>query len=282
MKGTNREMHLIDIDMDKCIKDGLCAEVCPSGIIAFDEEKGPKVRSRLASYCIGCGHCVSVCPTGALDNERNPLAEQPPSPLVSPFDPDAALVFLRMRRSIRRYKDEPLSEELLLRLLEASRFSPSGHNTQGISFIVARGKEPVRRMAELVVEWMRTLVEAKDELAAKFHMAGLIKAWDRGEDQILRNAPAVIVAHAPSDLSPAQPTTYLKLEYVELYAPVLGLGTCWAGFAQACARQYTPLSDYLGIPEGHSVTGMMMVGRPRFPFRRLPARNSLEVAWLGE
>jgi ferredoxin len=58
-----------------CVKCGICAEVCPIGIIGLDES-GPKLLSPAA--CVRCGHCVASCPHAALDHSLAPLAAQVP------------------------------------------------------------------------------------------------------------------------------------------------------------------------------------------------------------
>lgn len=275
-------MGLIEVDLEKCRKCGICVETCPIGVLALDAKKGPKVKSLSSRFCVGCGHCVAICPHGALDNVRNPLAGQAPLPAGAPPDPQTALGFLRFRRSIRCYRQEPVSRDLTLRLLEASRYAPTGHNSQGISFLVLDNCESIRKAGGMVIDWMRELLAAGSELASIYHVAGIIKAYEKGEDRIFRNAPLAIVAKADGELLPAQPSTYLKLEYMELYAPALGLGTCWAGYAQACARQYAPFREFLGIGENETVTGILMAGRPAYAFCRLPERDPLEVSWHGE
>ena len=58
-----------------CVKCGLCAEVCPIGIIGMTDA-GPNLLSKNA--CVRCGHCVAVCPHAALDHSLAPLAGQAP------------------------------------------------------------------------------------------------------------------------------------------------------------------------------------------------------------
>lgn len=274
-------MSLITVDKEKCTRDGICVEACPVSLLSLDQEEGPRLLPGMGQYCIGCGHCVAACPQGALDNRKNPLAEQVPIPPGLSLEPDTAAIFLRSRRSIRRYRDEPVPRKKILKLLDIARFAPSGHNSQGISYLVVEGREHLDRIREIVVEWMRGLVETTPEVANRYHMPAIIRAHEQGKDRILRGAPNLIVAHAPKNLAPAAVSTILALEYVELYAPVLGLGTCWAGYTQSCAMQAPALSEYLRIPADRSITGILMAGIPRFSYYRLPARNPLEVAWFG-
>jgi len=276
------EMALLRVDKQKCEKEGICVDVCPLGILALDADKGPVVRPGMTRFCIACGHCSAACPHGALDNVRNPLSRQELLEHFPVIDPGTALTFLRSRRSIRCYKEDPVPRELTLQLLQAARYAPSGHNSQGVGYLIVESRRALNRICKIVLDWMGEMVRTGSELANRLHMSGIIKAHQRGEDRILRKAPQLIVATARKELRAAPVTTCLALEYVELYATSLGLGTCWAGFAQICARQYPALPDFLKIPENRVITGMMMVGFPKYAFHRMPERNPLEVAWLGE
>jgi nitroreductase len=72
-----------------------------------------------------------------------------------------------------------------------------------------------------------------------------------------------------------------SLAYLELYAPALGLGSCWAGIFELCAFSgHEPLLKLFNIPEGKKITGAVMVGYPQYRYQRLTDRNPLEVAFL--
>jgi nitroreductase len=105
---------------------------------------------------------------------------------------------------------------------------------------------------------------------------------NNGYDVILREAPSLIVATAPREMGMmAHENARFALEYVELYATTLGLGTCWAGFVElAAGGNYQPLLAELRLPEGMAVAGAMMAGYPRYTFKRLVDRNPLQVTWV--
>ncbi len=274
-------MSLIRVDVDKCSRDGICIEVCPLGILCADGEGRPQLLSPLAKYCIGCGHCSAVCPNGALENLKNPLRDQSVIPENYVPEPAQSELFLRSRRSIRNYKNEPVAREKVVQLLNIARFAPSGHNSQGISYLIVDEAKDLARLREIIVEWMREARQSSPELSAYLNFPALIAAYGKGKDPVLRHAPLLIAAHAPAGLITAQPSTVLCLEYAELFAPSLGLGTCWAGIAHRCAQTFPAFSEFLKIPADRKITGILMAGYPRYGYHRLPARNPLEVTWLN-
>ena len=273
-------MSLIKVDSEKCSRDGICVEVCPLGLLSLDPEGKPEMGPGPARYCIGCGHCVAACPTGALDNRKNPISKHTEIPEQFSPDPAQSAAFLRRRRSVRRYKDEPVPRDEMLRLLDIARFAPSGHNSQGISYLVVEGRENLMSLSKIVVEWMREVMKLSPEMGERFNMPAVIRAHELGEDRVLRGAPHIIVAHAPEGLIAGPVSTVLSLEYVELYAPALGIGTCWAGYAQRCASQFPAFSQFLKIPARRRITGILMAGYPKYEYHRLPERNPLSVAWF--
>jgi nitroreductase/NAD-dependent dihydropyrimidine dehydrogenase PreA subunit len=271
-------MELLNVNQERCSKCGICAAICPNGLITIGAD-GPQEQT--IENCIACGHCVAVCPQGALDNRKTPLASQAPLLQYPVIDSQTATQFLRGRRSIRNYQKKQISSEKLLELLEIARFAPSGCNSQGLSYLVVQDPTVLKQITAQTIEWLDQQVKAGVPWAAGF--AGVITVYRKsGYDVILRDAPSLIVATAPQEMVMiAHENARFALEYVELYATTLGLGTCWAGFVElAAGSNYRALLAALRLPEGMAVAGAMMVGYPRYTFKRLVDRNPLAVTWL--
>ena len=49
---------------DSCIACGACADSCPMGIIAMDDELGRYTIN--GDECIDCGACADTCPMGCI------------------------------------------------------------------------------------------------------------------------------------------------------------------------------------------------------------------------
>ena len=54
---------IIQIDEDKCIGCGICADACHEGAIGMVDGKAKLLRD---DYCDGLGDCLPTCPTGAI------------------------------------------------------------------------------------------------------------------------------------------------------------------------------------------------------------------------
>jgi nitroreductase/NAD-dependent dihydropyrimidine dehydrogenase PreA subunit len=275
-------MELFTIDEQTCARDGICAEVCPVGVIDFEKGGYPRPAQEAEEICIRCGHCVAVCPLGSLSHSDLSVEECTPVADGLRISPAACEQFLRSRRSIRVYKDKKVSRDELQKLIEIARYAPSGHNSQGVKWLVLGDREELRRLSAIVVDWMRWVIANMPQMAAFLHLERTVGRWRDGEDVILRNAPTVIVAHAPKEDRMAPSTCTIALSYLELAASGRGLGTCWAGYFNAAASTFPPMMKALGLPEGHQSFGAMMVGYPAYIYRRLPVRNMPEITWRLE
>ncbi|MEA4923968.1 MAG: nitroreductase family protein [Syntrophomonadaceae bacterium] len=273
-------MTFLTVDQDKCKHDGICAAECPSKVIVFRRDDAFPISAKGAErYCIKCGHCMAVCPAGAITvstlNTKNFV------PVNQALLPGTEQVehFLKARRSIRTFKDKTIHHTILEKLLSIAAYAPSGHNKQPVNWLVIEDKNRVKSIAGFVIEWMRYMIESKPELAASLDMKALCKAWDKGSDQICRDAPHIIIAHAPCAESSSQSACTIALTYLELAAFSLKLGACWAGFVEAAAEGFPPLLEELALPEGNKVYGAMLLGYPQYVYHKIPSRLSAQVNW---
>lgn len=268
-------MNLIKVDPKLCVKCGMCVNVCPVQTLSINENY-PVAANPQA--CIACGHCVAVCPRSALDNLKTPLAKQKAITKFPVLDAKTAEDFLRSRRSTRCYKETKVSRDKLLELLNITRFVQTAGNSQGVSYVIIDNKDILKKATVLVVDWM---ISQRD----KPHHAIIplfVKTYqETGRDIVLRDAPALILGMSDSNNKLGRENTIFSLTYLELFAPSLGLGSCWAGLLElAIFTGYQPLLELFNFPEGKKFTGAMMVGYPKYTYKRLVDRNSLEVTWM--
>jgi nitroreductase/formate hydrogenlyase subunit 6/NADH:ubiquinone oxidoreductase subunit I len=264
------------VDQNECTKCNICATICPMGAISpADATLLPSLPKDKEPFCIGCGHCEAVCPSGALK-----LAGEPGEGMVASttcIDPDCLGVYLKSRRSVRHYKQQPVNREIITKILDIARFAASGGNGQPVEWLVIHDRKEVTRIAGLTIEWIRTLSRTGHPMAN--YAPVLVSAWESGTDVICRGAPHLIIPHIPAD-NPIAPTDgIIALTHVDITAPAFGVGTCWAGFVAGASASYKPLQEALDLPRGRVAAYAMMLGYPVLPTYHVPRRKQLNVTW---
>lgn len=274
-------MASITVDPEKCNRDGICVQACPTTVIALaSKNELPTPEKEFEAYCISCGHCVAVCPTGAISLDWLQPGQCPSIRRDLILGPEQTEQFLRSRRSIRNFKDKPVVREKLARLLEMACYAPSARNSQPWHWTVVENPADVKKMAGMVIDWMRAVIKKYPQVAEERGLTRVVAAWDGGRERVCRGAPHVIVVHGDKDYVLGPQDSATALSYLELYAPSLGLGTCWGGYFFSAVNAYPPLSEALDIPGGHKAFGAVMVGYPKLKYQRLPRRNTPKVAWI--
>ena len=77
----------------------------------------------------------------STDLDQSPAAEVA-------FDYDNLLKIIRRRYSVRRFRPDPVPDELIEKVLEAGRWAPSGANHQPWEFIVVRDRDSIQQLGE--------------------------------------------------------------------------------------------------------------------------------------
>jgi nitroreductase len=146
---------------------------------------------------------------------------------------------IRKRRSVRKYKSDPIPAAVLREMLEVLRVAPSAANRQPWKFLVVQDEAKRKEMVE-VCGGQKFLAEAPVVIIG----CGYPKeAWHgMGGD---KSATSVDV-----DLA-------IALDHLTLAAASRGLGTCWVeAFRESCMKK---LFD---IPEEVKVVALTPLGYP--------------------
>jgi nitroreductase/NAD-dependent dihydropyrimidine dehydrogenase PreA subunit len=273
-------MSLFMIDKAKCRGDGKCALVCPVQIIGMDEKAGvPYPIEGAEELCINCGHCMAVCPPGALS-----LKTMSPQDCLAlkegwKLSPEKIESLFKGRRSIRNYKDQSVDQKIIEKIIDISRYAPSGINRQPVLWEVISGKENIRQLCEAVINWMRRLIEEKSPMAASLRFENIVSAQEKGADRICRNAPHVILAYSVKDEPTGAQACTIALTYFELAALSFGLGACWAGYVSIAMNMSEEARKFAGLSSRAACHGAMMLGFPKYDYHRIPQRNSPNIRW---
>ena len=267
-------MTEIIIDKRKCIKCGLCVSDCITGCIDLVDEGYPKTVDD--SRCIKCQHCLAVCPKGALSfGDKKPENS-------SKVEYNNLLGLIKSRRSIRQYKEEEISDELLTKLKDMFPYIPTGCNSHSLHFSIVEKKSVMESLKQktnaLLLKTMTyNIISPFVNKFSKYKDALL-----NGEDIIYRNAPHMIVVSSPITAPCANIDPVIALSYIELYAQSLGLGTCWCGFAEMCIKMFPELSEILEIPKGYVPVYAMLLGYPKVKYARTTQPEKYAISEIKE
>lgn len=138
---------------------------------------------------------------------------------------------IEARRSIRRFKSDPIPPATLRKILEAGRLSPSAGNRQPYKLLVVTDQK------------------IREEMSKGRY------------NHFIKDAPVVIVGcnHTGDDFSRKWSVvdTTIALEHIVLAAWSLGVGSCWIG-----DFSLPRLRELLDIPQGYEVVCQIALGYP--------------------
>src|SRR3990172_4748594 len=149
------------------------------------------------------------------------------------------------RKSIRRFKQTPVPDEDIKKILDAGRLAPSANNTQPWSFVVIKDRKMLRKMADAARAMVDRMVpHAKDEKQAQrlaayksnyyvfFENAPMViavfmEAYDAGTDRILAK-----MGYSAEEIRRLRPLPGLQsvsaaVQNMLLAIHALGYGSCW-------------------------------------------------------
>lgn len=166
------------------------------------------------------------------------------------------------RRSIRKYKDLPVDEEKLLKILDCGRLAPSDSNTQPWSFIIVRSEEMRTKLA-LVSHKQDWMLSAPVFIVCVADIR--VATSETGPLDINEDTPGIAPKQIILD-------TAIAGENIVLAAEALGLGTCWVSwFVQEEIR------PVLGIPNDKYVVAIITMGYKDQTPKQRPRRSLEEV-----
>ena len=285
----------IEVSAEACVRCGACVELCLAKVY---EQFNNDVKPVRPERCFACGHCVASCPTDAIDHQRFPLDQCPLIDAEVLPSLDGLIAAFRERRSQRVFKDEPIPRETIEKLLDVGRWAPSASNQQPVDWLVIDDRKRIAELSNGVLDALGRLVAlagnpllrplvrllggkevARQARKAASDFEEARKRQREGEDPILHHAPVLLVAHVPkSDRLGRDDAAYATYN-VALAAQRLGLGTCQIGFLQFALGLSRRLRRLLDIPPGRKPEIELILGVPKYPFRRAVPRREPKITW---
>jgi nitroreductase len=181
------------------------------------------------------------------------------------------------RTSIRRFKDRPVPDGDIRKIIDAGRLAPSANNTQPWSFLVIKDKALLAAMARAVREQVDRMVPyAEDDRQAQrltaykgtyytfFEKAPVVIAvfmegYDAGTDKLLAR-----MGYSADDIRRLRPLPGLQsvaaaIEHMLLACHALGYGSCWMTGPLVAQEAFEKL---LGYGKEKFIAALLPVGVP--------------------
>jgi nitroreductase len=185
---------------------------------------------------------------------------------------DDLMELVKNRRTIRRFKPDPIPDDYIKKIIEVARWAPSGFNMQPWEFVVIKDPAIKNKIVQLMNDY-RTLIRGAEAVREPWQR--MPDAPSRDLEMDSRIAPVFILLMGDTrtqiglpmmvryDLERKQ-TIYTSglanaFLYMNLAASALGLASAWVSLV-ASPYPHAMIKDLLGIPPYFEIYDMMAVG----------------------
>ena len=182
---------------------------------------------------------------------------------------------IKTRRSIGFVSDEPISKELIEKILEAGTWAPSHYRTEPWKFFVLTGDSRIRLG--------KTLAKIEEQQMEDSTNESSQKKLTKIEEKPFRAPLIIAVAVMPSD----HPRALIQEEHGAVYAAIQNMllaahGVGLGGYWRTGKPAYNPEMKLLfHLPDNGEILGFLYFGHPK---RAVPAGKRKHIdevtAWL--
>src|SRR5262245_18385478 len=190
--------------------------------------------------------------------------------------------------SCRFFRPDPVPDDVLRRVLDGTRWAPTGGNRQGVRFVVVQAGAKRQRLQELYLPlWEQYVARATARPGAP--MPRLLANADHFAHH-LAEIPLLVVVFAQLAVMLATDrhldrlsivggaSVYPAVQNLLLSARAEGLGTALTTLLCAVEPQVKALLD---VPEGVATAAMVTLGYPAKAFpKRLPRKPLIETCFV--
>jgi nitroreductase len=190
---------------------------------------------------------------------------------------------IERRRSIRKYKPNPVPNNLIDQILESARLAPSGVNRQPWRFRVVTDPETKAKLREAAFN-QRFVEEAPLVIVCCSDLMTFVRDTKKRMQELVDAGaiPAAALEGYPQEeytedwevlkkfIPEAMFNTSIAIEHMILTATALGLGSCWVARIRGSVIQ-----KILGLPKHIILNALLTIGyadesppaRPRVPLK---------------
>lgn len=196
-------------------------------------------------------------------------------------------------RAMRRFTDDPVTEDQIWTCLRAAVQAPSGGNIQPYQFLVVTDQDQKDRLGEVYVRaWRRYRAAVTAAIGGRFRSEDEGWAWERNvaaSDHLathLGRAPVLVLVlmadiemtaeddEGVMDVGPTYASVYPAVQNFILAARAQGLGTVLTTVFRIHEDEVRAICD---IPDRYRVVALLPLGHPRGRFGIAPRPRPAEA-----
>lgn len=287
------------INRELCSKCKLCMEVCPCKVIGTNDNKEPFFIDERMPICLQCGQCMAVCKTSAIKIDglsyENDFLDLPPNEVAY----NSFINFLANRRSVRNFKDKTVSDDIIDQILDSIMYAPFGAEPEKMCITVVNDRKRIKsslphieKFLDDIVKWIDNplvsrMIKRRSGTEKFFTIKNHLYPMSRlGNyklefgDRITRNAPAIIIFHAPKNAASHTENSLIYATYAMLAAHSLGLGATMIGLVPNAINKVKAVRDIYEIPEENEAISSIIVGYPGIKYKRTIKRHEQQVHYI--
>jgi len=206
---------------------------------------------------------------------------------------------IKKRQSIRKFKDQPIPEDHLAKLIRVTGTSPSGKNIQNWHFVALQQKKAKESIREIILKKSEEMALQMDQV--DLNKAHRFRKFTKIFTLFTTDAPILILVfaenyfpsgyreyqlvNAPPEVlddllyhrNPGMQNIGAALQTLSLKAVDMGYGTCWLTSANYAAKEIEKWAKEEGIfyREDYFLAAMIALGVPE-EGAKSPGRKPLE------
>jgi len=176
---------------------------------------------------------------------------------------------IKDRKSIRAYKQEPISRATIKTIIEAGNQAPcmareeKGVLSQPWRFVVVEDPKFKQKLVQTALPtWKRFFENMKEaDLDIYKKVMRLYEVMDEPKDMVYYSAPVILFVIGPAD-DPNPISCALACENIMLAAYSLGLGSCYVGFG-SMVKGNAEVAQALELKDNERIYGPILLGYPK-------------------
>ena len=282
------------VNQSLCKNCGICTEVCPNKIIG--QNGNVQFKQEREHLCLQCGQCMAICPAKAILIEGLTYEKDFIELSYDKSNYKNFMETLSTRRSVRTFKNKPVSEELVDEIVDSVSYAPFGASPEKMEISIINNRKTIESALPLISDFfhglekmienpiksriLRILAGKEGFQTIKNHLYPIAKGGNynlENWDGITRGAPAIITIHAAKDAEAHTNNGVIYATYIMIAAHAIGLGATMIECVVPAINRNKKLKKIFQIPDDNDAVMSVIVGHPKYKYRRTIKRNKHKI-----